>query len=344
MNRGELEKRKPCRDVGMWLCLAIASCLVMGVVHAKAVQVNTVVSWDADDVDGWQLEDAAAPAGESGDRTDTLVFHEGSIGWSPEASDSPNAVRFWLEADIHASAGAFVGDYFDHGVYRLAFDFYAHAPATLEVELRRASDLILFGANVELEAGWQRIELPLLPAHFSPLPFSAPVPFRDLLTDIDQLAFGVRPGTELDGQVFRIRNVLLQGSDAGYADWIADFEAGHGGSAETWLPAADRSENDVINAHTHIAGLHPADPDDLLRLVVENSDPIGVHWISREDRVYSLWQSSCLNTEDFTLVTEIGYISGTGSELHAEMPPGPISHGAFFRLHVERATPQNGDP
>ena len=314
--------------------------VIIASARADAVVVNLDHSWAASSADGWRLEDAAAPPGESGDRTDWLVFDEGSAGWSPISSDPPNVVRYWLEAGSEAFAGAFHGNYFDAGVAFLRFDFYAAHPCKLVVELRREADWVIYEAVLDISGGWQRIELPLTDAHFSLEPFSAPIPLRDLLADVTQLAFGVRPGAMPEAQLFRIKQISLRGSGPGYGSWIAPHEALHGGEANSWLPGADRSGNGIMNADAFTAGLDPADASDLFTINGWAQQPPQLTWLSRTGRVYSVWRSHDLS-EDFTPVEGYEDIVGTGDIKEVTLPSDEGLGPWFYRLHVERAAPHH---
>lgn len=302
----------------------------------RSVQVNQVINWPAGHAEGWRLEDAGAPPGEPGDRSDLLVFLEGSIGWSPSPSDPPAAVRYWLEPGSLASGGAFHGDYFDSGVSVLMFDFFAAHASLLEVELRREADFVFYTASIDLQSGWQRVEIPLTSEYFELHPFSMPMPFRTLLQQVDQLAFGVRPGSLLEGQIFRLRNVTLQGSGAGYTDWVAPFEAAHGGASEQWLPGADRSGNGVPNAHAFVAGLNPADPLDVFRVKALQHSPVHrISWASALGRQYTVLRTDSLNVPDFAPVPGFEAIPGTGSDITMQIEPSGSSGLSIYRVHVE---------
>lgn len=306
----------------------IALLAIGGGGRSHAVVVNQPQTWADGDADGWRLVYQKSGLF----RDELLEVAGGALGWThPE--DEPDSL-FCLVARVGASGGAFTGDYFDSGVAVLRFEFFAETGATVEVELWHATDLLYFVARVPVSPGWQTVELPLDRTAFGP-GFGSSTDFRKLLSDIGELWIGAERGSGAGAQVFRVRNLVLEGSGPGYAAWIQISIDSHGGSLDQWLPVADWDGDGFSNAREHVAGTDPVDPLSRLNLSISPEGNV-LRWQSVPGRTYFIWRGPVPLREAGQVIATV---PGTGDVLKFSDPEGGSLERAAYWLSVNWESP-----
>ena len=294
--------------------------------HAHAVTVNQAITWMPDDTAGWWLDDAK---GDEGAGSSSIRVVDGALEWRiPE--DAGEHIRFRVIADASASSGALAGDYFDVAAMSLSFEFYAAVDTLMEVELWSESRFFFHVARLPVQAGWQKIRVPLNTNCFGAGDFSAPHDLKALMSDIDTLTIGVYRGDGEGEQSYRILNLMLVGARPGYAAWVQPFVDHYGGGTDQWLPAADRDGNGMPNGSEYVAGTNPAVADDVL-FVRSDESFTHLRWHSVAGRIYSLWRTTCPRSGFGEKLTEI---SGTGEEIIYPLSEVGMHARALFRLSV----------
>ena len=314
-----------CPRYGLYIINLINGVLFFCSLTALAAQVGVKAQWSEGSFDGWRLLNL-----ESGQYVaDGLSVVDGALEWRYLSGDSGDKYR--VSANVEASNGAFVGNYFDGGVAMLDLELYAEVATGMTVELWHATDLLYYTAELGVEAGWQRIQIPVNTDFFS-AGFGSSDNLEAWIENIGEVLIGTSRGSGEGEQIYRLRNVVLRGSAQGYANWMQTYINRHGGSFAEWMPGADYSGDGDANSVSHITGNDPADPTDKLMMRLSFS-PLAVHWNSKLGRLYSVWHSS-FNDDGFVKVSESG-IAGTGSEISFTIGDDPSHQASVYKIKVK---------
>lgn len=314
-----------CPGCGSYMIRLLLCLLALGTSEAVGAQVGQVAQWSEGDADGWRLLNL-----QTGQYVeDGVLVVDGSLEWRYLSEDSGDMYR--VSANVEASNGDFVGDYFDGGVATLIFELYASVSTELNVDLWHATDLLYYTAQLSVETGWQRIQIPINSDNFS-AGFGSADNLEVWIRNIGEVLIGTSRGNGAGEQIFRLRNVVLKGSGAGYAAWIQTYIDRNGGSLAEWLPGAEFCGDRQTNADKHVLGNDPTDPEEKL-LARLTASPMELRWSSRSGRAYSVWRST-LNGDSFCKVPESD-IAGTGSEVSFSIDEDSLSKIAVYRIEVK---------